>query len=46
LERWLRLVARLKDAGRLEIELVQDALVRRYPSCKENASHSILRPAA
>jgi hypothetical protein len=46
LERWLRLVARLKDAGRLEIELVKDATGRRYPSGKRSSSHSILRPAA
>ena len=44
--RWLRLVARLKNAGRLEIELVKDATSRRYPSGKQNSSHSILRPAA
>lgn len=46
LERWLRLVARLKDAGRLEIELVKDATGRRFPAGKENSSRSILRPAA
>jgi hypothetical protein len=46
LERWLRLVARLKDAGRLEIELLKDAAGRRCPAAKERSSHSILRPAA
>ena len=46
LERWLRLVARLRDAGRLEIELVRDAITRRCPTAGQNASRSILRPAA
>lgn len=44
--RWLRMVARLRDAGRLQIELVHQAPARRCPSQQGQSSRSILRPAA
>jgi hypothetical protein len=46
LECWLRLVARLRDAGRLQIELLSQASLRCCPSAPNRSSRSILRPAA
>lgn len=43
---WLRTVARLKDAGRLEIEPLRSVVARRCPSHAETASQSILKRAA
>ncbi len=43
---WLRTVARLKNAGRLEIEPLSDVVSRRCPSRRHAATDSILRRAA
>ncbi len=45
LDGWLRTVARLKDAGRLEVELLHNTLRRNCPSRRDTASQSILRAA-
>ncbi len=46
LERWLRTVARLREAGRLEIERLSAAAVRCGPMDRPAAQRSILRSAA